>query len=102
MTHKSDDYKLSAVKHYLDTDNTQTDTCSIFKCSPRSLMRWVDKYQTRKSVSRRSHSPIAYKIKQKHVYFILEEIKKNKTITMEDLLGLVLHKFPELKLSRRL
>ena len=86
MTHTSDDYKLSAVKHYLDTDHSQTDTCSIFKCSPRSLMRWVDKYQTSKSVSRRSRSPIAYKIKQKHIDFILEEIKKNKTITMEDLL----------------
>jgi len=64
-------------------------------------MRWVDKYQTRKSVSRRSRSPIAYKIKQKHVDFILDEIKKNKTIIMEDLLGLTLHKFPELELSRR-
>ena len=30
MVHKSDDYKLSAVQHYLDTDNTQTDICSIF------------------------------------------------------------------------
>lgn len=101
MTHKSDDYKLTAVQHYLDTDNTQTDTCSIFKCSPRSLMRWVDKYQTRKSVSRRSRSPIAYKVKQNHIDFILEEIKKNKTITMEDLLGLTIHKFPDLELSRR-
>jgi len=101
MVHKSDDYKLSAVQHYLDTDNTQTDTCSIFKCSLRSLMRWVDKYQTRKSVARRSRSPIAYKVKQKHIDFILQEIKKNKTITMEDLLGLTLHKFPDLELSRR-
>jgi hypothetical protein len=25
MTHKSDDYKLTAVQHYLDTDHTQTD-----------------------------------------------------------------------------
>jgi len=25
MTHKSDDYKLTAVQHYLDTDYTQTD-----------------------------------------------------------------------------
>ena len=101
MTHKSDDYKLTAVQHYLDTDNTQTDTCSIFKCSPRSLMRWVDKYQTRKSLSRRSRSPIAYKVKQKHIDFILEEIKKNKTITMEDLLGLTIYKFPDMELSRR-
>lgn len=101
MKHKSDDYKLTAVKHYLDTNNTQTDTCSIFKCSPRSLMRWVSKYQTRKSVARKYRSPIAYKVKQVHIDFIVEEIKKNKTITMEDLLSLTLHRFPDLTLSRR-
>ena len=44
MIHKRDDYKLTAVRHYLDTDHSHMDTCSIFKCSHRSLMRWVDKY----------------------------------------------------------
>jgi hypothetical protein len=44
MTHKSDDFKITTVQHYLDTDNTQTDTCYIFKCYPRSLMRLVEGY----------------------------------------------------------
>ena len=37
--HHSEDYKLSAVKYYLQIDN-QVKTCKIFKCSERSLMRW--------------------------------------------------------------
>ena len=40
MKHKSEDYKLSAVEYYLVEYNTQ-EVCKIFKCSPRSLMRWV-------------------------------------------------------------
>lgn len=45
--HKSSDYKLTAVQYYLVKDKTQEEVCKIFKCSPRSLMRWVDKYKKR-------------------------------------------------------
>ena len=38
-THKSEDYKLSAVKYYLNQNKNQTKTCKIFGCSQRSLMR---------------------------------------------------------------
>ena len=43
-THKSSDYKLSAVKYYLSHSKNKVQTCKIFGCSERSLMRWVDKY----------------------------------------------------------
>ena len=43
--HKSEDYKLSAVEYYLVGDKSQVEVCEIFKCSPRSLMRWVEKYE---------------------------------------------------------
>jgi len=39
--HKSEDYKISAVKYYLENTKTQEEICNIFKCSVRSLMRWV-------------------------------------------------------------
>ena len=39
-THKSSDYKLSAVKYYLSHSKNQVQTCKIFGCSERSLMRW--------------------------------------------------------------
>lgn len=38
-THKSNDYKLSAVKYYLSHSKNQVHTCRIFGCSERSLMR---------------------------------------------------------------
>ena len=45
-THKSSDYKLSAVKYYLSHFKNQVQTCKIFGCSERSLMRWVKKSST--------------------------------------------------------
>jgi len=44
-SHKSTDYKLTAVNYYLVEDKTQEEVCKIFKCSPRSLMRWVERYK---------------------------------------------------------
>jgi transposase-like protein len=41
--HKSNDYKLTAVQYYLVEDKTQEEFCKIFKCTPRSLMRWVER-----------------------------------------------------------
>jgi len=45
MTYKSNDYKLTAVNYYLVEDKTQEEVCKIFKCSRRSLMRWVERYE---------------------------------------------------------
>jgi len=39
--HKSEDYKITAVKYYLENDTNYTKTCDIFKCSERSLKRWI-------------------------------------------------------------
>ena len=49
--HKSDDYKISAVQYYLSKNKNQVQTCEIFKCHPRSLMRWVDKYNKNKNIT---------------------------------------------------
>jgi len=81
--HKSEDYKLSAVEYYLTEDKTQEEVCKIFKCSARSLLRWVDKYNENGEIKRHSRKPVAYKVHKDQVKFILDEIKKNKTITMQ-------------------
>jgi transposase len=99
-SHKSEDYKISAVEYYLTTDITQEDVCTIFKCSVRSLMRWVDKYETNGDIKRKNRKAIAYKIEKAHVRFILDEIKKNKTITMDKLLNQLERAYPNLSLSR--
>jgi transposase len=99
--HKSEDYKLSAVDYYLTEDKSQEEVCKIFKCSARSLMRWVDKYKNDGEIKRHNRTPLAYKIDKNEVKYILEEIKKNKTITMEDLLVKVKEKYPSFDISRR-
>jgi transposase len=100
-THKSGDYKLSAVEYYLTEDKSQQEVCRIFKCSARSLMRWVEKYNKTGEIERHNRKPIAYKINQQEVKYILQELKQNKTITMEDLLVKLKEKFPDFDISTR-
>jgi len=39
--HKSEDYKISAVKYYLNNDVSLDDVCEIFYFSKQALYRWV-------------------------------------------------------------
>jgi transposase len=84
-THKSNDYKLTAVQYYLVEDTTQEEVCKIFKCSPRSLMRWVNQYKKEGNINKHYRKPIAYKVKKEYVKFLLGELKSNKTITLQEL-----------------
>jgi transposase len=81
-------------------DITQKEVCKIFKCSPRSLMRWVDKYKKDGELTGYNRIPKAYKVHKEHVEFLLQEIKKNKTITIDDLLHLLKNKYPTLDLNK--
>jgi len=101
MTHKSEDFKISAVEYYLTSDKNQLEICEIFNCSARSLMRWVAKYEDNGSIKRYNRTPVAYKVSREHVKFILSELKTNKTITMEDLLIKLQRQFQDLELSER-
>ena len=69
-THKSSDYKLSAVKYYLSHSQNQVHTCQIFGCSTRSLMRWVDKYKSTNNITRKKRDYTSYKITNSHISFI--------------------------------
>jgi hypothetical protein len=65
-------------------------------------MRWVDKYKNNGEIKRYNRKSIAYKIDKNEVKYIIEEKKKkNKTITMEDLLVKVREKYPSFDISRR-
>ena len=101
MKHKSEDYKISAVEYYLVEDKSQEEVCKIFKCSPRSLMRWVEKYNNDGEIKRYNKKPVAYKITKDQVKYALKEINKNKTITMDDLLSKIKSNYPSFDLSSR-
>ena len=97
--HKSEDYKLSAVNYYLTEDTSQLETCRIFKCTPRSLMRWVQQYKKEGNVNIHYRKPVAYKVKKEYVKFLLDEIKKNKTITLYELTEKLKETYKDIDLS---
>ena len=97
---KSIDYKETAVNYYLVEDKTQEEVCKIFNCSRRSLMRWVKQHENEGKIKGYERKPKAYKVHKEHVDFLLQEIKKNKTITIDDLLYLLKNKYPDAQLSQ--
>jgi len=97
---KSIDYKETAVNYYLVDDKTQEEVCKIFNCSRRSLMRWVKQHENEGKIKGYERKPKAYKVHKEHVDFLLQEIKKNKTITIDDLLYLLKNKYPDAQLSQ--
>ena len=98
-THKSNDYKLTAVQYYLVEDKTQEEVCKIFKCTPRSLMRWVSQYKKEGNVNKHYRKPVAYKVKKKYVKLLVDEINKNKTITLHELNQKLKDKYKDANLS---
>jgi len=85
MKHKTEDYKLSAVKYYLK-HKTMKKTCDIFECSKKSLSRWYRRYKQDKSIKRYNRKPISYKITKKQVKYALEMLNSNEQITMLEFL----------------
>ena len=98
-TRKSNDYKITAVNYYLVEDKTQEEVCKIFKCNPRSLMRWVERYKKDGNVDIHYRKPIAYKVKKEYVEFLLQELKNNKTITLQELLQKLKDKYKGVDLT---
>ena len=96
----TEDYKLSAVKYALRTDN-MVETCDVFECKRPSLHRWIQTYKNTGSVVRKPGTRrTSYKITQSHLDFLRAELKKKPEIFMEDLKHMLEKKFPELSVSR--
>ena len=58
MTHKSEDYKISAVKYYLKNKDNIRKTCKIFDYKKSTLQRWIQRYKTSKNITRINRKPI--------------------------------------------
>ena len=56
MTHKSEDYKISAVKYYLKNKENKRKTCKIFDCKKSTLQRWIQRYNSTKNLTRSNRS----------------------------------------------
>ena len=98
--HHTEDYKLSAVKYALRTDN-QVETCEVFDCKRASLQRWIETYRESGSPLRTTiRQRTAYKVKKEYVDFLRQELHKKPDIFMDDLRTLLIDKYPDADISR--
>ena len=67
--HRSKDYKISAVKYYLNNDVSLDDVCEIFNCLKQSLYRWV-RYNELEEINRLNRKPKSYKITKEQVKYV--------------------------------
>ena len=73
--HKSEDYKLSAVKYYLNNQVSLDDVCKIFDCPKQSLYRWIKRYEELEEIKRLSRKQISYKITKDQVKYVIQKLK---------------------------
>ena len=97
--HKSEDYKITAVKYYLENDTNYTKTCEIFKCSERSLKRWIERYNKLEEIKRLNRKPKSYKITKEQVKYAIEKLKENEQITMEELHKIIKKKYKDFDIT---
>ena len=101
MKQKGDDYKLTAIKYYLNNNDTMDNTCKIFDCKKPSLHRWIKQYKTQKNIIRKPRRAISYKIKKEQVKTALNMIDNNEQLTMEELLFNMKQKYDDLDITRQ-
>ena len=91
--HKSEDYKISAVKYYLKNNVSLDDVSKIFNCPKQSLYRWIERYKKLKSLKRQNRKAISYKITKEQLSYAIEKLKKNEQLTMKELKKIIKKKF---------
>lgn len=99
MKQKTEDYKLSAVRYYINNEDGYDKTCKIFDCKKSSLKRWVQQYKTRKSLMRKPKRSISYKIKKDEVKTALNFLDKTEQLTLNELSMLVKEKHKDFDIS---
>ena len=97
--HKSNDYKISAVKYYNSNNKSMDEVCEIFDCKKSSLKRWIDRYNSEDNVDRQNRTPVSYKVKKEHVDYSLNILKQNEQITMNNLNKVVKEKYNDFDIS---
>ncbi len=97
--HKSEDYKLSAVKYYLNNEVSLDDVCKIFDCPKQSLYRWVKRYEELEEIKRLNRKPKSYKITKEQVKYAIQKLKENEQITMEELHKIIKKKYKDFDIT---
>ena len=99
MKHKTQDYKITAVKYYLQNNDSLDDVCNIFDCKKSSLRRWILKYKKNKHLERLNRPSMSYKITKEQVKYAISLLKQNEQITMTELRKLLIDKYPSFDIT---
>ena len=99
MSHKSEDYKLSAVKYYINNDVSMDDVCNIYGCSKPSLYRWINRYENENSIKRHNRKSKSYKITKEQVKYAINLLKQNEQLTMNELVKIIKKKYIEFDIT---
>ena len=87
--HHSDDYKETAIKYYMTTNDSLRNTCAIFGCCHTSLTRWINQYEENGNVKRKQRNNKNIKVLPQIEVFILEIVKDNPFLTLLEIAHLV-------------
>lgn len=99
MKHKTEDYKLSAVKYYLSNNFSLDYVCNIFDCKKQSLARWIERYKDCKNIERHNRTSISYKISKEQLLYAIKLLKNNEQITIIELKKLIMLKYPDFNIT---
>jgi transposase len=99
--HKTEDYKYSAVKYYLNNEKGDgyKKTCKIFDCKKSTLRDWIKRYNISKNLTRKTRTPISYKITKPQMKTALELLKQNEQLTMSELAMEIKQKYPDFDIT---
>jgi len=93
MKHHTEDYKISAVKYYLEHNEDMRDTCEIFNCKFQSLARWIERYKQQGNINRKTRKNHNLKITPEIEKFVKDYVRKYNTTTLWELSKLVKEKY---------
>ena len=99
MKHKTEDYKLSAVKYYLSNSFSLDYVCNIFGYKKQSLARWIERYKDVKELKRHNRTNISYKITKEQLVYAIKMLNNNEQITMIELKKLIMLKYPKFNIT---
>ncbi len=99
MKHKSEDYKMAAVRYLQEVSHSRKATCRALKCSTRSLGRWVNRLSDTGRICRHNRPPVAYKVTEEQARFAVLYLQQHQTVSMHELLVVMNTQFPGLQLT---
>lgn len=90
-----------AIEYYLENENvTQNDVIKIFKISKSTFIRWLKQYNSSRNTKPSKRTAKSYKIKEKHVKYVIKVIEKNPQASIKILWETLKQKFKDFNISQ--